>query len=142
VMFTSSMRPDGAYSDLVLQHFRDPRNMGEIEVPDGVGLVGDPECGDYFKVFIRVEDGKLAQVSFKVFGCPAAVATCSMMSEMATGMSVDDAYQLDDLDIMRALGGLPEPKQHCSNHAAAALHRAIDHYVFGGRAERRDSEPS
>jgi nitrogen fixation protein NifU and related proteins len=97
-----------------------------LEVPDGVGLVGDPECGDYFKVF----------------GCPAAVATCSMMSEMATGISVDEAYQLDDLDIMRALGGLPEFKQHCSNHAAAALHRAMDDYVLGGRTKRRGSGDS
>ena len=141
-MSTSSPRPDGAYSDLVLAHFRHPRNLGEIEVPDGVGLVGDPECGDYFKVFIRVEDGRLARVTFKVFGCPAAVATCSMMSEMATGLSVDEAYQLDDLDIMSALGGLPEHKQHCSNHAAAALHRAIDDYVLGGRTKRRGSGTS
>jgi NifU-like protein involved in Fe-S cluster formation len=71
---------------------------------------------------------------------PAAVATCSMMSEMVTGISVDEAYQLDDLDIMRALGGLPEAKQHRSNHAAAALHRAIDDYVFGDRTERRGIE--
>jgi nitrogen fixation protein NifU and related proteins len=134
-MPTSSAQPGGAYNDLVREHFRSPRNLGEIEFPDGVGLVGDPECGDYFKVFIRVEGDRLAQVTFKVFGCPAAVATCSMMSEIATGMSVDEAYQVDDLDIMRALGGLPEPKQHCSNHAAAALHRAIDDYAFGRPAK-------
>jgi nitrogen fixation protein NifU and related proteins len=114
----------------VLDHFFYPRNVGEIEDPDGVGTVGDPERGDYFKVWIRVEGELLAEVKYKVLGCPAAVATCSMMSELAKGKTVDEAYQLDDLDIMHALGGLPEPKQHCSNHAAAALHDAIDDFVF------------
>lgn len=135
-------RPDGAYTSLVRDHFLNPRNVGEIADPDGVGLVGDPECGDFFKVFIRVQDGRLAQVTFKIFGCPAAVATCSMMTELATGMLVDDAYQLHDLDIMRALGGLPEPKQHCSNHAATALHRAIEDYMVGRTAKRRGAGPS
>ncbi len=104
--------------------------MGEIEDPDGVGAVGDPECGDYFKVWVRIEGELLAEVKYKVLGCPTAVATCSVMSELATGMPVDEAYGLDDIDIMRALGGLPEAKQHCSNHAAAALHAAINDYVF------------
>jgi nitrogen fixation protein NifU and related proteins len=119
---------------LVVEHFLNPRNVGEIANADGVGSVGDPECGDYFKVWIRVEGDRLAEVKYKVFGCPAAIATCSMMSELATGRTVDEAYQLDDLDIMKALGGLPEPKQHCSNHAAAALRRAIDDFVFGTMA--------
>jgi nitrogen fixation NifU-like protein len=118
------------YADPVIDHFLHPRNVGEIEDPDGVGTVGDPECGDYFKVWIKVEGDLLTEVKYKVFGCPAAVATCSMMSELATGRNVDEAYELGDLDIMRALGGLPEPKEHCSNHAAAALHRAIDDFVF------------
>jgi nitrogen fixation protein NifU and related proteins len=120
----------GVYLDPVLEHFLRPRNVGEIDTADGVGAVGDPDCGDYFKVWIRVDGDVLAEVKYKVFGCPAAVATCSMMSELATGMRVDDAYQLDDLDIMHALGGLPQAKQHCSNHAATALHYAIDDYVF------------
>ncbi len=121
---------------LVVEHFLNPRNVGEIENADGVGVVGDPECGDYFKVWIRVEGDILAQVKYKVFGCHAAIATCSMMSELATGKTVEDAYELDDLDIMSTLGGLPEPKQHCSNHAATALHRAIDDFILG-RANRR-----
>lgn len=114
----------------VLEHFLNPRNVGEIEDPDGVGTVGDPECGDHFKVWIRVADGVIADVKYKVFGCPAAVATCSMMSELAIGKTIDEAYALDDLDILVALGGLPKAKEHCSNHAAAALHDAIEDYVF------------
>lgn len=123
---------------LVGEHFLHPRNVGEIEDPDGVGTVGDPDCGDFFKVWIRVEDDILAEVRYKVFGCPAAIATCSMMSELATGKTVEEAYALDDLDIMVALGGLPEPKQHCSNHAATALHRAIDAFVFGRPPQRSE----
>jgi nitrogen fixation protein NifU and related proteins len=118
------------YLDPVIDHFLHPRNVGEIEDPDGVGIVGDPECGDCFKVWIRVKDNVLTEVKYKVFGCPAAVATCSMMSELATGRTLDEAYELENLDIMHALGGLPEPKEHCSNHAATALHRAIDDFVF------------
>ena len=115
---------------LVIEHFVNPRNVGEIQDPDGVGVVGDPACGDYFKVWIRVKGDRVAEIKYKVFGCPTAIATCSMMSELATGMTVDEAHQLDDVDIMVALGGLPEPKQHCSNHAAAALHGAIEDFVF------------
>ena len=124
---------------LVVEHFLRPRNVGEIPDPDGVGMVGDPGCGDCFKVWIRVRGEVLAEVRYKVFGCPTAIASCSMMSELATGRTLEEAYQLDDLDIMSALGGLPEPKQHCSNHAATALHRAIDDFMLGGdgRASRR-----
>jgi nitrogen fixation protein NifU and related proteins len=118
------------YVDPVLEHFFNPRNVGEIENPDGVGTVGDPVCGDYFKVWIRADGVSLGEVKYKVQGCPTAVAACSMMSELATGMTIDEAYELDDIDIMRALGGFPEAKQHCSNHAAAALHAAIDDYIF------------
>lgn len=117
---------------LVTDHFLNPRNVGEIENADGVGVVGDPHCGDYFKVWIRVEGEAIAEVKYKVFGCHAAIATCSMMSEMATGKTVDEAYRLEDLDITKALGDLPEPKQHCSHHAATALHKAIDDFIFRG----------
>ena len=127
------------YLDPVIDHFLHPRNVGEIEDPDGVGVVGDPACGDYFKVWIRVEGDLLTEVKYKVLGCPAAVATCSMMSELATGRNVDEAYELGDLDIMHALGGLPEPKEHCSNHAATALHRAIDDFVFRTTSKRARS---
>ena len=114
---------------LINEHFFNPRNVGEIRDADGVGTVGDPECGDYFKVWIRVENDILAEVKYKVFGCHAAIATCSMMSELATGKTVDEAYQLEDIDIIEALGGLPEAKKHCSHHAATALQRAIEDFA-------------
>jgi nitrogen fixation protein NifU and related proteins len=139
-MHTEEPKRPGLYVAPVLDHFFYPRNVGDIENPDGVGTVGDPECGDYFKVWIRVEGEVLAEVKCKVLGCPAAVATCSMMSELATGKTVDEAYELDDLDIMYVLGGLPEPKQHCSNHAAAALHKAIDDFVLGTAGKERGSD--
>jgi nitrogen fixation NifU-like protein len=125
-------RRPGVYVEPVLEHFLDPRNVGEIEDPDGVGSVGSPECGDHFKVWIRVEGERIAEVKYKVLGCPAAIACCSMMSELATGKTVDEAYQLDDVDIVCSLGGLPEPKVHCSAHAASALHDAIDDFVIRG----------
>jgi nitrogen fixation NifU-like protein len=136
-MDSGAPRPSRTYQDLVCEHFLHPRNVGEIEDADGVGAVGDLQCGDYFKVWIRVEGDHLAEVKYKVRGCPAAVATCSMMSELATGKTVGEAYELDDLDIMRALGGLPESKQHCSNHAASALREAIDDFVFRKPARER-----
>lgn len=126
----------------MLDHFLNPRNVGEIEDADGVGAVGDPECGDHFKVWIRVKDDMLAEVKYKVFGCHAAIATCSMMSELATGKTVDEAYQLDDLDIIKALGDLPEAKQHCSHHAADALHKAIDDFIFRGVTPTRGVDRS
>ncbi|MHB0979846.1 MAG: iron-sulfur cluster assembly scaffold protein [Thermoleophilia bacterium] len=129
-MDSGAPRPPRLYEDLVCEHFLHPRNVGELADADGVGAVGDPQCGDYFKVWIRVEGELLAEVKYKVRGCPAAVATCSMMSELATGKTVGEAYELDDVDIMHALGGLPEDKQHCSNHAAAALREAINDFVF------------
>jgi nitrogen fixation NifU-like protein len=125
--------------DLVLEHFTNPRNVGEIEDPDGVGIVGDPDCGDHFKVFIKVDGDRLAEVKYKVFGCPHAIAACSMMSELATGMTLEEAYQLEDLDIMIALQGMPLHKQHCSNHAATALHMAIDDYVLRRDAHEESS---
>jgi nitrogen fixation protein NifU and related proteins len=122
--------PPRLYLDPVLEHFLRPRNVGEIEEPDGVGTLGDPGCGDVFKVWIKVQGERIVEVRYKVAGCPAAIATCSMMSELATGMTVDEAYQLDDADITQALGGLPEVKEHCSGHAAEALHAAIEDYML------------
>jgi nitrogen fixation protein NifU and related proteins len=116
--------------DPVIDHFLNPRNVGEIEHPHGVGTVGDPGCGDFFKVWIRIEDKRLHEVKYKVQGCPAAIACCSMMSEMAEGMTVQEAHRLGDVDIVRALGGLPAAKQHCSAHAATALRNAIEDFMF------------
>jgi len=109
-----------------------PRNVGEIEGADGTGQIGSVECGDILKVWIRVSNEHLADIKYKVMGCPAAVAVCSMMSELAIGMHMDQACELTDEQIADALGGLPENKLHCSNLAATALHEAILDYVLNG----------
>ena len=107
-----------------------PRNVGEIRDADGFGQIGDEECGDMVKVWIKVENNHLVDVKYKVFGCPAAIAVCSMMSELATGMHVDSAYEITDAQVAKALGGLPDQKCHCSNLAASALHKAIINCVL------------
>ena len=115
-----------------------PRNVGEIEGAHGVAQIGSAECGDILKVWIKVSNEHLADIKYKVMGCPAAVAVCSMMSELATGMHIDQACELTDERIADALGGLPEDKLHCSNLAATALHKAILDYVLKG-VERKIS---
>ena len=107
-----------------------PRNIGEIPGADGIGTIGSEECGDMICVWIKVANQHLVDVKYKVFGCPAAIASCSMMTELAMGKHVDDAYELTDDQVAEALGGLPEHKYHCSNLAASALHKAIMDYVF------------
>lgn len=121
---------DMRYTEIARDHFLHPRNVGEIPDADGLGMVGDPECGDALEVWIKVEDERLVDVKFKLFGCPAALAACSIMTELAIGKSVDEAYELTDQQVADALGGLPEDKLHCSNLAASALHEAITNYVF------------
>ncbi len=106
-----------------------PQNVGEIEDANGVGQIGSVECGDILKVWIKVSNRRLADVKYKVMGCPAAIAVCSMMSELAMGMHIDQARELTDRQIADALGGLPERKFHCSNLAASALHEAIYDYM-------------
>jgi len=117
------------YTDAVREHFLHPRNVGEIPDADGIGSLGDPSCGDSVKVWIRVKNERLADIKFKVLGCPAAIATCSVMTELAMGKSLDDAYEITDEQIEEALGGLPDEKRHCSNLAAQALHEAIRDYI-------------
>ena len=126
------------YSDKVLEHFAKPRNIGPIPAADGVGQVGDISCGDVFKVWIRVRDGRIAKAAFQVMGCPSAIAAASMMTELAEGKTLEEALRLSDGDVSSALGGLPEERVHCSNHAAAALHAAVEDYLYsrdfaGGR---------
>ena len=116
------------YSDLVMEHFLNPRNVGEVEDPDGVGEIGNPVCGDVMRLTIKVEDGRIADVKFKTFGCGAAVATSSMVTEMVMGKTVDEALDVSNKVVAEALGGLPPAKMHCSNLAADALHQAIDDY--------------
>lgn len=118
------------YTDKVLEHFMNPRNSGEIPDADGVGTVGSEECGDVIRVWIKVSNEHLIDVKYKVFGCPAAIACCSMMTELAIGKHLDDAWELTDDQVALELGGLPELKYHCSNLAASTLHEAIMNYVF------------
>jgi len=117
------------YSEKVMDHFINPRNVGEIENPDGVGEVGNPVCGDIMKITIKVENNIITDIKFKTFGCGAAVATSSMVTEMAKGKTLEEAKQITRKDVADALDGLPPNKMHCSNLAADALHLAIDDYL-------------
>jgi nitrogen fixation NifU-like protein len=116
------------YSDIVMDHFQNPRNVGEMKDPDGVGEVGNPVCGDMMKFFIKVEDGVIKDVKFLTFGCGAAIAVSSMVSEMAKGKTLDEALKIGRDHVAQALGGLPKNKLHCSNLGSDALHRAIYDY--------------
>ncbi len=117
------------YSDKVVDHYTNPRNTGVIKNPDGEGTVGNPVCGDIMTIYIKVDDDeKLTDVKFSTFGCGAAIATSSMITEMAVGMTVDEAYQISRNDVAEELDGLPPVKLHCSNLAADALQAAIDNY--------------
>jgi nitrogen fixation NifU-like protein len=117
------------YNEKVMDHFRNPRNVGEIENPDGVGEVGNPVCGDMMTFYIKVENGRLADVKFKTFGCGAAIAVSSMVSEVAKGKTVEEALAITNKMIAQELGGLPQNKLHCSNLGADALHKAIEDYL-------------
>jgi nitrogen fixation protein NifU and related proteins len=117
------------YSDVVMDHFKNPRNVGEITDADGVGEVGNPACGDIMAFYIKVRDNILEDVKFKTFGCGAAIAVSSMVSEMAKGKTLDEAMQITNKSVIDALNGLPKKKHHCSNLGADALHRAIEDYV-------------
>lgn len=116
------------YSEKVMDHFRAPRNVGEIENPSGVGEIGNPVCGDMMTFYVRIEDNVLKDVKFKTFGCGAAIAVSSMVSEMAIGKTVEEAMKITNADVAKELGGLPPNKLHCSNLGADALHRAIENY--------------
>jgi nitrogen fixation NifU-like protein len=116
------------YSEKVLDHFRNPRNVGEIEDADGVGSVGNPVCGDMMSIYIKVKDDKIDDIKFRTFGCGAAIATTSMTTELAKGKTLNDAMEITRQDVADELGGLPPVKMHCSNLAADALHEAIADY--------------
>jgi nitrogen fixation NifU-like protein len=117
------------YTDLVMDHFSNPRNVGEIEDADGTGQIGNPVCGDVMRMTIKVEDDRIADVKFKTFGCGAAVATSSMVTEMVMGKTLQEAAEISNRTVAEALGGLPANKMHCSNLAADALHIAIEDYL-------------
>ena len=116
------------YSELVMEHFSDPHNVGVIEDADGVGKVGNPMCGDVMEMFIKVKDDKIEDVKFRTFGCGAAIATSSIATEMIKGKSLDEAVNLSNKAVADALGGLPAQKMHCSNLAADAVRSAIEDY--------------
>jgi nitrogen fixation NifU-like protein len=116
------------YSEIVMDHFRNPRNVGTLEDADGVGMVGNPVCGDMMEMFIKVQDDRLVDVKFRTFGCGAAIATSSITTELVKGKTIEEALQLTNRSVAEALGGLPTQKLHCSNLAADALHEAIKDY--------------
>lgn len=116
------------YNEKVMDHFSNPRNVGQIDNADGVGEVGNAKCGDIMKIFLKVEDNIIKDVKFQTFGCGAAVATSSMVTEMVKGKSLEDALEISNKAVAEALGGLPPQKMHCSNLAADALHEAIKDY--------------
>lgn len=116
------------YSKKVLDHFMNPRNVGALESPDGYGKVGNPVCGDLMEMFIKVKEEMIDEITFRTFGCTAAIATSSMTTEMAKGKTLDEAQKITRKDVADTLGGLPPQKMHCSNLAADALHLAIEDY--------------
>ena len=116
------------YSEKVIEHFMNPRNVGEIPDADGVGTVGNPVCGDMMAFYIKVDNDRLSDIKFKTFGCGAAIAVSSIVSEMAMGMTLEEAKQLNRGMVADELDGLPPNKMHCSNLGAEALHKAIEDY--------------
>ena len=116
------------YNQTLIDHFIRPRNTGEIENPDAKARVGDPNCGDYIEVFIKVNDGMISDFKFLVMGCPGAIATSSIATELAIGKTLDNALQLTDNDVIQAAGGIPASKAHCSLLAIRGLHQAILNY--------------
>ena len=116
------------YSKKVMEHFKNPHNVGEIKDADGTGEVGNPQCGDVMKITIKVKNNIIIDIKFKTFGCAAAIATSSMITELAKGKSIEYASRISRADVSNALEGLPPIKEHCSNLAADALRKAIEDY--------------
>ena len=131
---------EGQYSEEVMEHFRNPRNVGEIPDADGVGNVGNAICGDIMRLYIKVEniDGKevITDAKFKTFGCGAAIATSSMVTELVKGKTIPDALKISNHAVAEALGGLPKIKMHCSVLAEEALRSAIDDYIAKKKAKK------
>jgi nitrogen fixation NifU-like protein len=116
------------YTEKVMDHFRNPRNMGEIKDADGFGKVGNPKCGDVMAIYIKVKDERIIDIKFKTYGCTAAIATSSILTEIVKGKTIEDALKVTRDDVAKELGGLPAIKMHCSNLAADALKEAIKDY--------------
>src|SRR3990170_945947 len=128
------------YTDKVMDHFMNPRNVGTMNDADGVGLEGNPVCGDIMKMFIKVENDVIVEVKFQTFGCGAAIATSSICTEMVKGKTIDEALKITNKAVAEALGGLPKNKMHCSNLAADALHKAIEDYKAKKEAAASSAE--
>jgi nitrogen fixation NifU-like protein len=122
------------YNETILDHFKNPRHVGELKNPDGVAMVGDPRCGDHIRVYLAVDDDKITDFKFKVFGCAAAIATTSILSELVVGKGIDDVLLISDDDVIEAAGGVPARKAHCSLLGVVGLHSAIADYLM--RKER------
>ena len=138
------MSSDGPtpYNEVLMDHFLHPRNVGEIHDADGVGAMGDPACGDFLQVWIKVDaDHRLTDVKFRCKGCPPAIACGSKMTELAAGADLDAASEITDEVVEDALGGLPPPKRHCSNMAAAVLQEAILSFIVGAVQRERPKPP-
>jgi len=117
------------YSERVMEHFQHPRNVGEMESPDGIGHVGNPVCGDIMELYIKVKDDIIIDAKFKTFGCGAAIATSSMVTEMVKGKTIEEALKISNKAVAEALDGLPPIKMHCSALAEEALRLAIEDYL-------------
>ena len=124
------------YNETLIDHFMHPRNAGEIENPDAMAVVGDPTCGDFIRVYLKVEDGKVSAFKFLTQGCPGAISTSSIATELAIGKTLEEALKLTDNDVIEAAGGVPARKAHCFPFAITALHEAIFNYLkkrYNGR---------
>lgn len=129
------------YSVKLMSHFRKPRNMGRLKNADGIGEVGNPVCGDIMRIYIKVSNNKLKNVKFETLGCPAAIGTSSMVTDLAKNKTLEQALKITNKDVAKALNGLPSIKMHCSNLAADALHEAINNYnhKLKGKKENKSS---
>ncbi len=116
------------YSKELMEHFRNPRNMGRMEDPDAVGKGGNPVCGDVMYLYLKIKDDRIEDIKFETFGCAAAIGTTSMITEMVKGKTLDEALKVTKKDVENAVGGLPPIKRHCSNLSADVLHKAIEKY--------------
>ena len=128
------------YNDTLIDHFLHPRNVGEIENPDAVAVVGDPSCGDFIRVYLKVEDGRISAFKFLTQGCPGAISTSSIATELAIGKTLEEALKLTDNDVIEAAGGIPARKAHCSLLAIRGLHEAIAHYLEKQAEESKRSQ--
>lgn len=125
------------YSEKVMDHFKNPRNVGEMENPNGIGHVGNPVCGDIMELYIKIKDGIIVDAKFKTFGCGAAIATSSIVTEMVKGKNIKEALKISNKAVAEALDGLPPAKMHCSVLAEDALKSAIEDYLNNSKKRRR-----